>query len=256
MPQLSAESWADCPWEGTQSSYAEIARRAWSVFWVERQWPLSVHSGVHSSSPSESALGSAHSILQLSTRSGSWKKTATEAAQLSGSSWTTSIPAATIPQPPALAYFTSRLCTRFRTNTTKKGKWPWCCFWAEPWTPTQAVHRSSVTAQTSLLQQSPPLGQGMHSRATESDWTWSSGLLLQQLGCRPCSWQGSNSHGAEKKSGLTTCTGSTHYNTNHTRIKGIMASTPLGKTWQMSIPKAVLTPKTLDTQSLHRDVPT
>ena len=50
-----------------------------------------------------------------------------------------------------------------------------------------------------LLQQSPLLGQGMHSRAVEPDWTWTSGLLLQQLRSRPYPWQDSDNHRAERK---------------------------------------------------------
>ena len=56
--------------------------------------------------------GSTHFTTQLSTRSGadtSWEKSATEAAQISGGSTVLSIPTATTPQRPALAYSTPSL---------------------------------------------------------------------------------------------------------------------------------------------------
>lgn len=60
----------------------------------------------------------AHSISQFSARSGaksSWEKSATEVAQISGSSIATSITVATAP-----VYSISHPCTRFEMNAIEK----------------------------------------------------------------------------------------------------------------------------------------
>lgn len=96
----------------------------------------------------------------------------------------TSFPVATMPQPSAPAYCTPQLCTRSGTNN--KGTQPcaasgWNCGHLHRW----CTGRASMTHRPHLLQQSLPLGQGMHSRAMNPDCISPSGLLLQQVGADP-----------------------------------------------------------------------
>ena len=118
-----AEFWADRPWERTHltmqrqpegpgcglgGAAADTVSTCRSTQWFLSHWE-------HPSS--------AHSTPQLNTTSGAdryWEKTATEAAQISVSNATNSIPAATKPQPPVPAYSTPQHPTRLEMNTTVK----------------------------------------------------------------------------------------------------------------------------------------
>lgn len=203
---------------------------------------------------------SAHSMPGLSTRSGadrSLKMSVPEATQISGDSTAASIPATTMPQPPApaTAYSKSQLCTRSVMNTAEKGMG---LFPPSEWNH-GLLRRQGICLlwpnRPPLLQQSSRLGQSIHSRAMGTDHTWLSGLLLYQLGADPIpdrvviamEQRGSpTSHPAQP---LDTTTPTTQ------PIKGIMASTLGGKTWLASIPNQPFYQKYW-THSLHRDTPT
>ena len=123
---------------------------------------------------------SAHSI-QLGTRSGKhrfWEKSATKAAQ---TPWRQKSPqflqcSTSVPVP---AYSTPQLYTRSGADTAEKGKW----LWAAPESNHGCWHRRCIGSLwphgAHLLQQSPPLRQGTHSRTREPDWRQPSGFLLQ-----------------------------------------------------------------------------
>ena len=98
--------------------------------------------------------------------------------QVPGSSTTPLIHAATTTL--SLAHSTPQPCTRSGMNTTKKGTWP-CAVTGQN---CGSLHRWHIgwPHRPHLFQQSPPLGQGMNSRAIEPYWTQPSGLLLQTLG--------------------------------------------------------------------------
>lgn len=81
---------------------------------------------VHSSFPTRRPC-SPRSTPELSANSEadrSWKKSATEAFQISGNSTVTSIPTAAMPQPPAPVYSTPQPCTRYGMNTTENEMQP------------------------------------------------------------------------------------------------------------------------------------
>lgn len=93
--------------------------------------------------------------------------------------------------------------------------------------------------QQLLSQWSPPGGPTSH-HSLESD-LW---LLLQQLESRLCCWQGDDNCRAKRRTCPISSVGSGHHNAS---VKGIMARTPLGKTWHTSIPNS------LDSSRLCRD---
>ena len=72
-------------------------------------------------------------------------------------------------------------------------------------------HTSPTCFSTPLLWgESPSVGRrkNTHLKGTQSAWTRPSGLLLQQMGNKSHSWQGSDGHWADRKSCLTPWAGS------------------------------------------------
>ena len=107
-----------------------------------------------------------------------WERPPTGTTQVPGCSTAPVIHVAAVTLPPA--HPTPQPCTRSGMNTSEKGTCPWavigqnCGSW----------HRWHIgwPHRPHLFQQSPPLGQGMPSRAIEPYWTQPSGLLLKTLG--------------------------------------------------------------------------
>ena len=104
----------------------------------------------------------------------------------------TSIPAATAPRPPNPQHHsTPQAYPRSEIDTTAKAVklgwlgWNHGCLGRSAWT--LRLHRLHS------LQQSTPLGQGIHSTAMEPDQTRPLGPLLQQLGSKPHACQSRDS---------------------------------------------------------------
>lgn len=226
MPSVGTESWADRPWKRTQSHSAETIRRAWSVVWVEWWGPPSAQSGVCSSSPSESALAlpTPHCTLALDLgqtgpgrRCHKKQPKSQQLNHLNFSGHNTSSPNPRQLHITALHWIWDKqnrkehdLGAASEQNCRHLYRW----FKGPLW-----LHRPY------LLQQLPPLWQGMHSRATEADIRASAPATeesaLLPIGCTATATEQSS------KPCSTTCTDSGHCNTNHTPITGIMASIPL-----------------------------
>ena len=83
------------------------------------------------------------------------------------------------------SHCTTQPCPRSWMNTTEKGTWIWAA------SEHRCLHRWDTGIlwphRSYLLQDSPPLGQCAHSRATEHDQTQPSTLLFKQLGSAPYS---------------------------------------------------------------------
>ena len=104
----------------------------------------------------------------------------------------TSIPAATAPRPPNPQHHsTPQAYPRSEIDTTAKAVklgwlgWNHGCLGRSAWT--LRLHRLHS------IQQSSPLGQGIHSTAMEPDQTRPLGPLLQQLGSKPHACQSRDS---------------------------------------------------------------
>lgn len=104
----------------------------------------------------------------------------------------TSIPAATAPRPPNPQHHsTPQAYPRSEINTTEKAVklgwlgWNHGCLGRSAWT--------LCLRRLHSLQQSSPLGQGIHSTAMEPDQTRPLGPLLQQLGSKPHACQSRDS---------------------------------------------------------------
>ena len=155
------------------------------------------------------------------------------------------------------SHCTTQPCPRSGMNTTEKGTW----IWAAP--EHRCLHRWDTGIlwphRPYVLQDSLPLGQGAHSRATECDQTQPLSLLLKQLGSAPHSQQDDDSHGA-KKPCLTSSTGCKRYKPTTLPTQGITTSPAWGKTLHASIPKPVCPPKdwrhsVYAGTTLHKNIP-
>lgn len=203
--------------------------------WVESPWG-EVCSGLSQ----RKCPGSNHLTLQLGTRSGMDR-----GSPGPDSSTTTFIPAAIVPWPQAASYSIPQPSTRSGMcgNTMEKGKWPW----AASWQNNRCLHGWYISLlwphDPHLLQWSPSLRQSTASRATEPNWTWPSGLLLQQLGSRHQQWQGYDNHRAKRRP--LPSAGSVYSNNKHNAYQGITSSILWGKMWLVSIWKTVFAPKIL-----------
>ena len=129
-------------------------------------------------------------------------RTTTETAQVSGGSVPSHFlqpqnpsPSPNIVNSPIQPHH-SQPCTR--SEETTGWTWPWAASEQSCWHLNRWGIGPLWPQRPHLLQNSPPLGDSMHSRETESEWSQPSGLLLQQLESKPHPWKGGNHHRAER----------------------------------------------------------
>ena len=139
------------------------------------------------------------------------------------------------------------LPSQLQEATGRGHQWGWCWQQSSLWVCTAGGIRIACPSghllwknvQQLLSHWSPPGGPTSH-HSLESDLR----LLLQQLESRLCCWQGDDNCRAKRRTCPISSVGSGHHNAS---VKGIMARTPLGKTWHTSIPNS------LDSSRLCRD---
>ena len=140
-----------------------------------------------------------------------------------------------------------------KKNTTEKVS-TFSCSGAELQTLAGGTHRFAMTTEASLVSASSPLRQGMHSRATMSDRTQPSGLIVQRLGEDPIPTRAVTA--AEEA--LPTHPAQALGTTVQTicPVKGIATGTLRKKTWLVCREKENFHQKCCTHRSLDRDATT